>query len=82
MVKILMNKTFFELDYQFYQKYPDIAMTCGATALVVLIVQSKVYAFSVGDCKGYLFRNEILYQLNLDHLPVDIEIVRVGEIKE
>jgi len=22
MLKILMNKTFFELDYEFYQKYP------------------------------------------------------------
>ena len=22
MVKILMNKTFFELDYEFYKKYP------------------------------------------------------------
>lgn len=22
MIKILMNKTFFELDYEFYKKYP------------------------------------------------------------
>lgn len=38
MIKILMNKTFFELDYEFYQKYPDLAQTCGATGLVCLII--------------------------------------------
>jgi serine/threonine protein phosphatase PrpC len=40
-------------------------MTCGATALILLIIESKVYAFAIGDCKGYLFRNDVLYQLNL-----------------
>lgn len=38
MVKILMNKTFFELDYEFYKKYPELSMTCGATGIVILIV--------------------------------------------
>ena len=57
MIKILMNKTFFELDYDFHQKYPEISLACGATVLVTLIIESKVYVFSVGDCKGYLFRN-------------------------
>ena len=38
MLKILMNKTFFELDYEFMQKYPDIAQTCGATGIVMLII--------------------------------------------
>jgi serine/threonine protein phosphatase PrpC len=70
MIKILMNKTFFELDYEFYQKYPDLSQTCGATGIVMLIIESKVYTFSLGDCKGYTFRNDVLFQLNLDHLPV------------
>lgn len=70
MIKILMNKTFFELDYEFYKKYPELALTCGATALVMLIIERKVYVFSLGDCKGYTFRNDVLFQLNLDHLPV------------
>ena len=70
MLKILMNKTFFELDYEFYKKYPDIAGACGCTALVLLIIESKAYVFSVGDCKGYLYRNDVLFQLNLEHLPV------------
>jgi serine/threonine protein phosphatase PrpC len=38
MMKILMNKTFFELDYEFYKKFPEIGMTCGATALLMVIV--------------------------------------------
>lgn len=36
----------------------------------MLIIESKVYVFSLGDCKGYTFRNDVLFQLNLDHLPV------------
>ena len=25
--------------------------------------------FSLGDCKGYVFRKESLYQLNIEHKP-------------
>lgn len=57
MMKVLMNKTFYELDYEFYKQDPDLAQTCGATGLVVMIVEKRVYSFHVGDCKGYLFRN-------------------------
>jgi serine/threonine protein phosphatase PrpC len=70
MVKILMNKTFFELDYEFYKKYPDKSMVCGATGLIMFVIESKIYVFSLGDCRGFLFRNEVLFQLNLPHLPV------------
>jgi serine/threonine protein phosphatase PrpC len=57
MIKVLMNKTFFELDYEFYQKYPEVANACGCTGIVAILVERKAYVFSVGDCKGYLFRN-------------------------
>jgi|JI9StandDraft_2_1071091.scaffolds.fasta_scaffold1338702_1 serine/threonine protein phosphatase PrpC len=57
-------------------------MTCGCTALVMLVIESKVYTFHVGDCKSYLFRNEVLYKMNIDHLPVLIVLQRVEEIKE
>lgn len=72
MIKVLMNKTFYELDYEFYKQDPQLAQTCGATGIVVIIVEKRVYSFHVGDCKGYLFRNQILYQMNIDHLPVNI----------
>lgn len=45
-------------------------MTCGATAICMLIIESRAYVFHVGDCKGFLFRNEVLYKLNIDHVPV------------
>jgi serine/threonine protein phosphatase PrpC len=45
-------------------------MSCGCTAVVMLVIESKVYTFHVGDCKSYLFRNEVLYKMNIDHLPV------------
>ena len=78
MIKILMNKSFFELDYEFFQKHPDLAQTCGATGLVLLVIESKAFVFSLGDCKGYTFRNEVLFQLNLDHLPVRMRPRRAG----
>ena len=70
IIKILMNKTFFELDYEFHRKEPELSRTCGCTALILLVVESRVYVAHVGDCKGYLFRDNSLFQLNLDHLPV------------
>ena len=79
MVKVLMNKTFFELDYEFYQKYPEISQICGCTALILLIIESRVFAFHVGDCKGYLLRENSLFQLNLDHIPVIIYFLCVLE---
>lgn len=57
-------------------------MACGCTALVMLVIESKVYTFHVGDCKSYLFRNEVLYKMNIDHLPVDKALYRVEEINE
>lgn len=38
MVKVLMNKTFFELDYEFYKKYPELSMRCGCTGLCSIII--------------------------------------------
>jgi serine/threonine protein phosphatase PrpC len=73
MVKVLMNKTFFDLDFEFYQKFPEVSNTCGCTGLAVLLIESKAYVFSLGDCKGFIFRNETIYQMSLDHLPVFIE---------
>lgn len=47
----------------------------------MLLIESKAYVFSVGDCKGLLFRNDVIYQMCLDHLPVsffvDIESWRL-----
>ena len=57
-------------------------MTCGCTGLVSLIIESKVYTFHVGDCKSYLSRNDVLYKMNIDHLPVICQLFRVEEIKE
>ena len=49
---------------------------------MMLVIESKAYVFSVGDCKGFLFRNEVLFQLNLDHLPVVLSLARLEEMKE
>lgn len=54
-------------------------MVCGCTAVVMLVIESKVYTFHVGDCKSYLFRNEVLYKMNIDHLPVTPHPCRAEE---
>lgn len=82
-----MNKTFFDLDYEFYQKFPEVANVCGCTALIVMLIESKAFVFSLGDCKGFLFRNDIIYQMSLDHLPViyinyhRVEVMKDPELK-
>ena len=78
-----MNKTFYELDYEFYKKDPELAETCGATGMVVMIIEKRVYSFHIGDCKSYLFRSNVLYQMNIDHLPVSLCFMdREEEMKE
>lgn len=45
-------------------------MSCGATALILLIIDSKAYVFNLGDNKGIIRRSDHLYQLSIDHIPV------------
>ncbi len=33
-----MNKTLFELDYEFYKLYPELANTCGCTSNIVIFI--------------------------------------------
>lgn len=56
-------------------------MTCGCTALVSLIIERKIYTFHLGDCKSFLFRNQVLYKMNIDHLPVGMSLIRAGGTK-
>lgn len=45
-------------------------MTCGATGLLLLVIDSKAYVFNLGDNKGLLYRKDKLFQLSIDHIPV------------
>ena len=40
------------------------------------MIESKAYVFSIGDCKGFLFRNDTIYQMSLDHLPVIFSLIQ------
>ena len=53
-----MFKTFYEIDFDFSQEYPELALTCGATGLLVLIIDSKAYCFNLGDNKGIIYRKD------------------------
>lgn len=58
MINLLMFKTFYEIDFDFSQEYPELALTCGATGLLVLIIDSKAYCFNLGDNKGIIYRKD------------------------
>ena len=56
MLNLLMGKTFYEMDLEFYEKYGDLGLTCGATIVLMMVIDSKAYVFNLGDSKGYLYR--------------------------
>ena len=68
MLKGLIGKTLMDLDYEFYKEFPNSA-TCGATVLIVIIIQSRVFVYNLGACKGLLLRNGTMFQINTEHKP-------------
>jgi serine/threonine protein phosphatase PrpC len=63
-VKILIEKTFYQLDFGFYQKYKEAALVSGATLLMVLIIGCRVFVINLGDCVGTLGKVNKLVKLN------------------
>lgn len=58
MMKLLMSKTFYEIDHEYYQAFnEEITHQCGATLVCLLVIDCRAYVFNLGDCKGYLYRS-------------------------
>lgn len=36
----------------------------------MLVVDSKAYIINLGDNRGYLYRDDQMYKLSIDHIPV------------
>lgn len=63
---------------------PERIAQCGSTVVAVCIVDGTLHFVSVGDSHIYLWRENVLHQLNRDHNYAAIldEKVRLGEISE
>ena len=35
-----------------------------------MIIDSKAYVFNLGDSKAFVYREEKIYQMAIDHIPV------------
>lgn len=53
------------------EMYYDISMTTGCTACVLVIDESdnKMYFANSGDSRAVLYKNNVAYQMTLDHKP-------------
>lgn len=75
--KKALEETFLEMDRMLigigkdHKDYEDLKDTyAGCTAMVCLMVGSKVYLANAGDCRCLVFnRNGVIYQMNREHKP-------------
>lgn len=38
----------------------------------MLVIDSKIYVFNLGDNNGLIYRDDQVYQLSIDHIPVSL----------
>ena len=65
-----ITKAFEECDRSFRQLHKDTSNTCGATAVVVLILGNKLICANVGDARAVLCRNGKAIDMSIDHKAV------------
>ncbi len=58
---------FEEIDQQYKAAFPTVAYQCGATAVVVLIIDNILICANVGDARAVLCRNGKALDLSIDH---------------
>ena len=56
-----------ELDMRHYAARHPECHSMGATLVIALVVENRLYVAHAGDCRGYLFRAQQLLQLTHDH---------------
>ena len=68
-VRCKITDTFYQIDLDFHQANEKVAKTCGATMIMCLMIGSRFFVFWVGDCRGFLVRENVIVQLTTDHYP-------------
>jgi serine/threonine protein phosphatase PrpC len=69
MIKQALREAFeaAEFDMRRYAARHPECHSMGATLVVAVVVENRLYVARAGDCRGYLFRNQQLLQLTHDH---------------
>lgn len=62
-------KAYAQLDQAFYEKDPVVAMNCGATCLILMILGSKIYTINLGDSRAIMSKKGQVIELTQDHKP-------------
>lgn len=62
-----MNKAFEETDLKYKQAHLDVCNSCGATAVVCVLLGNKLICANVGDARAILCRNGKAVDLSVDH---------------
>jgi protein phosphatase 2C family protein 2/3 len=68
-------KAFEIADMQYKQIFPTVANSCGATAVVCLLLGNKLVCANVGDARAILCRNGKALDLSMDHKAVSYILV-------
>lgn len=80
-IKNFIDNTFDEINkYIYFKKVSTYnSAMLGCTAVVLIITDGKAYIAHIGDSRGYLVRNEKIFQLTNDHSYVQ-SLIDKGEL--
>ena len=60
-------KAFEVTDVMYKKAHPDVSNSCGATAVVCVLLGNKLICANVGDARAILCRNGKAIDLSVDH---------------
>ncbi len=69
-LKKCIFKAFEISDAKYKKLYPAVCNSCGATAVICLLLGNKLICANVGDARAILCRNGKALDLSMDHKAV------------
>lgn len=67
-----IKKAFENADKKYKEMHQEVANSCGATAVVCILLGNKLVCANVGDARAILCRNAKALDLSADHKAVKI----------
>lgn len=55
------------INYLMCQRKKQLSLDLGCTAVICSVLDNQLNVFNIGDSRAYLFRNNVLKQLSVDH---------------
>lgn len=69
-IESCIRRSFEDTDKKYKEQHADCANSCGATAVIVLVIGNKLVCANVGDARAILCRNGQAMDLSIDHKAV------------